>query len=205
MIPRRFGGTRGLSRRHLLQGTGALALGCPLLSFLARAGGTSPAKRLIVFCSPNEPIDRDHWLPPGNGDEFALTALPPMMASLEPYRSKLLMIGDLDMQSREDDPHSGGHIGMGHLLVGRRVTVLGSNEPDHWASGKSVDQHIAEARGVDALTLGVRIGGANGNSRISYLGGSQPVDPIERPDDAFDALFAEATLPAEELAALKAG
>jgi hypothetical protein len=193
-----------LTRRRLLAGAGALGMACPLLSMLGRAGGASPAKRLIVYCSPNEPIDRDHWLPAGNGDEFALTSLPPMMAALEPYRSKLLLVGDLDMQSRMDDPHSGGHIGMGHLLVGRRVTELSADEPDHWASGISVDQHIAQARGVDALCLGVRVGGANGNGRLSYLGDSQPVDPIERPDDAFDALFAEATLPAEELAALKA-
>jgi hypothetical protein len=203
MIARRL--TQGVTRRRLLQGTGALALGCPMLSFLANAGGAaSPAKRIIFFCSPNEPIDRDHWLPPGNGNAFPLTGLTPMMASLEPYREKLVLVGDLEMQSRNDDPHEGGHIGMGHLLVGRRVTEIGPDEPDHWASGKSVDQHIAEARGVDTLTLGVRVGGANGNSRISYLGDSQPVDPIERPDTAFDALFAEATLPAEELAALKA-
>lgn len=199
-----------LSRRQLLRGAGmgglGLGLGLPFLSSLmARAGGVdSPAKRVIFFCSPNESVDRAHWVPPGNGSAFPLTALAPMMSSLEPHKDRLLLIGDLEMSSRLDDPHPGGHIGMGHLLVGRKVTELGPSEPEHWASGKSLDQHVAEQLGVDALTLGVRSGGSNGNSRISYLADSQPVDPISRPDTAFDNLFADAALPAEELAALKA-
>jgi hypothetical protein len=57
---------------------------------------------------------------------------------------------------------------------------------------------------VQALTLGVRVASSNGNSRISYTGPSQPVDPITAPDVAFDGLFADAILPAEERAALKA-
>jgi hypothetical protein len=199
-----------LSRRSLLRGAGmgglGLGLGLPFLSSLmARAGGVgTPAKRVIFFCTPNESVDRAHWVPPGGGAEFPLTGLKPMMASLEPHMERLLLIGDLHMKSRMDDPHPGGHIGMGHLLVGRRVTELGPSEPEHWASGKSLDQHIAEELGVNALTLGVRSGGSNGNSRISYLGDSQPVDPIARPDTAFDNLFADSALPAEELAALKA-
>lgn len=193
------------TRRWLLGGAGAAGLGLPFVGSLARAEiGDTLAKRLIIFCSPNEPIEPEYWRPPGQGNAYPLTALTPMMASLEPYREKLLLIGDMEMASRLDDPHSGGHIGMGHLLVGRRVTELSANEPDHWASGISVDQYIADARGTEALTLGVRVSGNNGNSRISYRGDSQPVDPRTEPDTVFDDLFADALLPAEELAALKA-
>src|SRR5690606_34977683 len=181
-------------------------MGLPFLSSLvARAADDLPrAKRLVFFCSPNEPIDRAHWLPPGNGSSFPLTALAPEMAALEPYRDQLLMIGDLEMSSRLADDHAGGHIGMGHLLVGRRVTEIGPNEPEHWGSGISVDQYLGQKLGMTPLTLGVRVSGSNGNSRISYLGDSQPVDPVTDPVTAFDSLFADATLPAEELAALKA-
>jgi hypothetical protein len=193
------------TRRWLLGGAGAAGLGLPFVGSLARAGaGDTSAKRLIVFCTPNEPIGRSYWKPPGEGNSFALTGMTPMMASLEPHMDKLLVVGDLELTSRFDDPHQGGHIGMGHLLVGRRVTELSPDEPDHWASGISVDQYIADARGVEALTLGVRVSGNDGNSRISYRGDSQPVDPQTRPDDVFDSLFADALLPAEELAALKA-
>jgi hypothetical protein len=108
------------------------------------------------------------------------------------------------MASRMADPHPGGHIGMGHLLIGRRVTEIGPNEPEHWGSGISLDQYLGQQLGVTPLTLGVRVSGNNGNSRISYLGDSQPVDPRTNPANTFDDLFADATLPAEELAALKA-
>ncbi len=198
------------TRRHFLHGAGtaglAAGLGLPFLSSLvARAGGETPgAKRLIIFCSPNEPINRDYWLPPGAGDSFELTELSPEMASLEPYRDKLLVIGGLEMTSRKDDPHPGGHIGIGHLLVGRKTTPIGANEGQQWGGGISVDQYIAQARGVDPLTLGVRVSGSNGNSRISYLGDSQPVDPVTNPVTVFDNIFADAILPAEELATLKA-
>lgn len=197
------------SRRQWLKGsaiTGLSAgLGLPFVSSLvARAGaGGSPAKRVIFFCVPNESVDRDHWLPTGNGNAFDLTSLPPMMASLSPYMQKLVMIGDLEMASRMADPHPGGHIGMGHLLVGREVTEIGPNEPEHWGSGISLDQYMGQQLGVTPLTLGVRVSGNNGNSRISYLADSQPVDPLTNPANTFESLFADATLPAEELAALK--
>ena len=194
-----------LSRRSLLQGAGALGIGLPFLSSIVRANDDAgSAKRLIVFCSPNEPIERDHWVPSGQGNAFPLTQLAPVMSPLEPHRDKLTMVGDLRMQSRLDDPHTGGHIGMVHLLVGRRCVPTGSNEPNQWAGGISLDQYVANARGVQALTLGARVAQNNGNSRISFTGASQPVDPISAPDVAFDDLFADATLPAEERAALKA-
>lgn len=197
------------NRRSFLRGAGmatAAGMGLPFLSSLiARAAGEEDrAKRLIIFCSPNESIDREHWLPPGSGTNFPLTALSSEMAALEPYRDDLLIVGDLAMQSRLDDPHPGGHIGIGHLLIGRKTTPIGPSEGEQWGSGISVDQHIAQALDVDALTLGVRVSGSNGNSRISYLGDSQPVDPVTDPVVAFDNLFADSLLPAEELAALKA-
>lgn len=195
-----------ITRRGLLGGAGAAALSMPLLSSLAtrtlRAAEGDAGKRLIVFFTPNEPIDRDHWLPQTSGTE--LTGLAPMMASLEPHMSDLLMVGDLAMKTRDIEPFGGGHIGIGHMLTGRTVTPYGTGNYEFWASGISVDQYIADALGVEALTLAARPGGANGNCRISYRGDSQPVHPMSRPDDAFAALFADATLPPDELAALRA-
>lgn len=195
-----------ITRRGLLGGAGAAALSLPFVSSLAsrsvRAADGDVAKRMIVFFTPNEPIDRDHWLPQTSGTE--LTGLAPMMASLEPHMSQLLMIGDLEMKTREIETHGGGHVGIGHLLTGRTNTPYGPANYDFWASGISVDQYIADALGCDALTLGARVGGSNGNCRISYRGNNQPVHPMERPDEAFAALFADASLPPDELAALRA-
>ena len=198
---------RPLSRRHFLGGACASAAALPLLSNLVgravRADDDGVhAKRLVVFFTPNEPIDRDHWKPSGSGSEFALTSLPAMMGSLEPHLQDLVLVGDLDMKTRDKETFGAGHVGIGHMLTGRTVSPYGTGNADFWASGISVDQHVANHLGVDALTLGALPGGANGNSRISYTGANEPVHPLTRPDDAFDALFADATLPAEELAAL---
>lgn len=198
-----------MSRRHWLAGAAASAMSLPLVSSLtsrlvrAHEDGVH-AKRLVVFFTPNEPIDRAHWLPQGNGSAFPLTSLPSMMSGLEAHRQDLVMVGDLEMQTRSVEPFGAGHVGIGHMLTGRTVTPYGSNNAEYWASGISVDQHVANHLGVDALTLGARPGGANGNSRISYTGANQPVHPLTRPDAAFDSLFADAALPADELAALRA-
>ncbi len=197
------------SRRALL-GSGLAALGA--LPFLSRGlmkealakEGAGPAQRLIVFFTPNEPVHADHWKPAGIQDGDALTSLRPMMESLEPHMQDILMIGEMEMHTRGAEPHGAGHTGIGHMLTGRLVEPYGPGAAEFWASGASVDQHIAQALGVDALTLGVRSGGANGNSRISYTGASQPVHPQTRPDQAFDNLFSDFTLPPSELAELRA-
>ncbi|MEM9452828.1 MAG: DUF1552 domain-containing protein [Myxococcota bacterium] len=203
-------GFSSFTRRGFMRGAGlatAAGMGLPFLSSLvARAAGDEDrCKRLIILCSPNEFIDRDHWLPSGgNGDSYAITGLPPVMSALEPYLSKLLIVGDLRMQSRADDPHPGGHLGTSHVLVGRKVTPNGSGPGDAWGGGISVDQYIGQQLGMDPITLGVRVGSADCRTRISYLGDSQPVTPVTDPVVAFDSLFADSLMPAEELAALKA-
>jgi hypothetical protein len=62
-----------------------------------------------------------------------------------------------------------------------------------WASGISLDQHIAKAVGATtrfrSLELGVRVIDAEVRGRLSYLGPNQPVPPMESPYDVFDRVF----------------
>lgn len=197
------------SRRRFLGQAGLGALSLPFLSsFFERSVAASKdglcAKRLVVFFTPNEPIGRDYWLPEGNGDAFALTSLPSMMTPLQDHMQDMLMIGDLEMKTREIETHGAGHVGIGHMLTGRTVAPYGSANAEYWGSGISVDQYVADALGVDALTLGARAGGSNGNSRISYRAASQPVHPTQAPDAAFDSLFSDFQLGEDELAQLRA-
>lgn len=197
--------TSTIGRRRFLGGLGAGAMLAPLVGSLARAGEIGPAPRLLVFFTPNEPIAREHWHPGGAGNEFALDMpLRPMMQSLDPFRADMLMIGDMKMRTRDLDNFGGGHVGMGHMLTGHINVPYGEQNYEFWAGGISVDQHIANALDCDALTLAVSPGGNSGNGRMSYSGRNQPVHPTTRPDDAFDALFADALLPADELALLRA-
>ena len=195
---------RGFMRAFAAAG-GACSIGLPFLSQLVRAENETSARRLIIFSSPNEPVERALWQPKGGtGNDYAVTGLRAPFKPMAPYIDKLLFLGDLEMKSRLDDPKVGGHVGFSHALTGRRVVSTGSNENEHWGGGISVDQHIAQQRGTSALTLGARVLKKNGLYRLSYTGASQPVDPIASPVVAFDKLFGDTTLSAAERAQLRA-
>lgn len=183
-----------IGRRTILGGIGATLAGLPLLNRIPSAEAQEFPTRFIVFFTPNEAIDKQFWEP---GSGFALKE---MMSPLESIKSKINILGDIEMTSRLDDPHPGGHIGIGHLLTGRKVIPFGPNEPDHFGGGISVDQYIANHLGMEALVLGARPGGNSGNSRLSYVGPNQPVHPIEDPLSAFDSTLGDYTIPPDELA-----
>jgi hypothetical protein len=194
-MPRR---TSAFSRRRLLTGLGATAAALPLLGRIPSAEAQDFPRRFVVFVSPNEPIEKKYWLP---GPSFSLTDV---MEPLEPFKDKLVLLGDMKMHTRDKDGFGGGHVGIGHLLTGEVNVPYGPENYDFWAGGISVDQFIAGQLGVEALTLAARPGGANGNCRISYSGASAPVHPFEDPQKAFDQLLGGYTLPPDELAALRA-
>ncbi len=185
-----------MSRRRLLGAMGTSLATWPMLPSLLRAQPeTASPKRLVVFFSPNEPIDKAHWEPSGSGSDRALpTTFPRLLRNLEPHRDKILMLGDLDMRTRSLDSFGGGHVGIGHMLTGRINIPYGTEAWEFWAGGISVDQFVANRLGVEALTLGVQTQGANGNGRISYRDVNEPVHPIENPADAFTHVFGDASL-----------
>jgi hypothetical protein len=189
---------RTISRRTLLGGIGAGLVGLPFLSRIPSAEAVEYPKRFVVFFTPNEAIDKPFWQP---GANFALKE---MMQPLNPHKPKLVVLGGIAMESRLDDPWKGGHIGTGHLLVGRKVIPYGSSEGDHYASGISLDNYMGQQLGVDPLVIGARCGGSNGNGRISYTGANEPVHPIEDPLKAFDQTLGDFTIPPDQLAELNA-
>ncbi|HMR74087.1 MAG TPA: DUF1552 domain-containing protein [Polyangiaceae bacterium] len=197
------------SRRRLLQGLGAgAALSLPFLRATpSMAAGSAPPKRFAVFFSANEPINKGYWDPGVKSGAALPNKLPDMMSPLEPFLSKLNIIGDLKLKTRDVDPHKGGHTGIGHTLTGRINSPFpnASSEGQYWAGGISLDQYLAQKMGVEALTLGAMPGGgSSGASRISSLGKDQPVHPIDDPKKAFDKLFANFNLSEADAAKLRA-
>lgn len=197
-----------IRRRRLLQGLGTALATAPLLrSIPSQADGGEFPRRLVFFASPNNSVDRWAWTPDGVADGGALPAtLPEMLAPLEPLREDVLVLGNMTMETRDKETGPGGHVGMGHQLTGRANIPWPNqaSESEFWAGGISLDQYVAQALGVDALTLAALPRGTNGGARISYMGADQPVNPIEDPVAAFNSLFGDTSLPAEEAAALNA-
>ena len=104
-------------RRAFLKGLGGVAVGLPLMASLpgrarAEGEGTFP-KRLVIFFSPNGTI-KHAWRPALGETNFQLGRI---LAPLEPYRDKLLILSGIDMQTAKNGPGDGHQTGMGHMLT----------------------------------------------------------------------------------------
>lgn len=185
---------RRISRRRWLFGTAA-AMGLPLLGRYAHGDELAAPRRLVILWTPNDAQWIDQYevpLSPG-----ALPAdLPAFLQPLAGFRERLAVVGGIH------NVFEGGHTSIGHSLTG--VDWIGPDDNNFWAGGVSVDQHIAQSRGEEALTLGVSCGVKNGKGRMSYAASQTPVDPIEDPAVAFDSLFADVGVDTAELEALRA-
>jgi hypothetical protein len=185
------------SRRQALQALGAAGL-VPLLPAVARA---QAPRRMIVFYTPNGTIGA-HWRPKGTETGFTLGRI---LAPLEPHRSKLLILGGVNMALADAGYGSHHTRGVGGLLTGRPILMgnfKSAGPPTAgWASGISLDQHVARNMPMAGTTrfrsleLGVRVIDAEVRGRLSYLAANQPVPPMENPYDVFDRLFAGAKPP----------
>jgi hypothetical protein len=186
---------RILPRRHFLGGSLAATALVPLLEAERAFGQTTPfPRRLLIFYTPNGTIGPE-WRPKGTETGFTLGRI---LKPLEPYRAKLLALGGVNMALADSGFGSHHTRGIGGLLTGRPIlqgTFQSAGPPTAgWAAGISIDQHIAKTlsppTAFRTLELGVQVVDAEVRGRISYLGASQPVPPIESPYDAFDRVFA---------------
>src|SRR6185503_18736684 len=90
-----------LNRRAVLKGAGSIAIALPWLEIMDRGrraqaqATTFPAKRLVTVFQPGGTV-RAKYTP--TGSETA-PVLSPILAPLEPVKSKLLIIDGLDMKS----------------------------------------------------------------------------------------------------------
>jgi hypothetical protein len=182
-----------MNRRSFLRGAaaGGAVLTLPFLRTLEAHGETySFPKRLIVFFSANGTI-RENWAPSGGEHDFSLSTI---LAPLEPFRDKLLIVDGVDMVSSNSGPGDGHQKGMGHMLTATELLPGdfkggGENTSSGWAGGISVDQRIAKHLGVESLDLGVQVKGKNIWTRMSYDGPDQPRDPIENPYSVYSQIF----------------
>ena len=184
-----------LTRRGLLSGGAAAALGLPFLANFAH-GGTGAQTRLVIVWTPNDAQWVDQYETPLTPGQALPASLPTFLQPFEAFRDRLAVVGGIE------NPFEGGHTSIGHSLTA--VDWIGPDGNNFWAGGVSVDQHIAQALGVEALTMGVSCGSKNGKGRMSYSASQTPVDPIEDPRTAFDALFADVGAEPAELAARRA-
>lgn len=191
--------SRFASRREFLRDLGLSAAALPFvlnLPSLAFANQGQRKQRLVVMFSPNGVIPKNFW----PDEEGPLTAFKPILAPLESYRDRTLVLnGVCDKIQGDGDNHMRG---IGCLLTGTELfpgnIQGGSHTPAGWASGLSIDQEIKnflqaspESRTrFGSLEFGVMVPDrADTWTRMSYAGPNKPIAPIDDPYQMFGKLY----------------
>ena len=200
----------GISRRQALRGLGTI-VALPWLESLASAASPAAAsaagsafaasgapKRVAFMYVPNG-VHVPDWTPEVVGK---LGELPKTLASLQPYVEHLNVITGLTLdKARANGDGGGDHArAMSSFLTGRQARKT------HGAdirSGKSADQHVADAIGdatrFASLELGIERGQLAGNcdsgyscaysSNLSWRGEASPNAKETDPKLVFERLF----------------
>jgi hypothetical protein len=188
-------------RRHFLKAFGLSAASLPFIVGLPSLGLAAPARprqRLVIMFSPNGTIPPAFW-PDETGRDFQLKEI---MAPLEPFKDRLLVLHGLSNKVRGDgDNHMRG---MSCLLTGIELfpgnIQGGSHTPAGWASGISIDQELKnffqsreETRTrFGSLEFGVGVTDhADPWTRMSYAGPNKPIAPISDPYHMYEKLYGQ--------------
>lgn len=175
-----------LSRRSFAFGLGAAALASPFVDLLrgrglARADVSKPAKRLVIFFSPNGTVHK-HWRPQGDGASFSFPA-GSILEPLAPVQQDVIVCDGIDFVGTSN--HEGGMAAM----------LTGSGGGASSTGGMSVDQYVASKIGqtdrFPSLELGVQTSAWGGGvqTRMCYSAPGTFVPPDDDPKSVFNRLF----------------
>ncbi len=189
------------SRRTLLKGLG---MGPALLPMLeaeqahAACAGASGPKRTFIVVWPDGMIAKtaSTWATSGAG--YAASTLPIHMASLEPFRSDMILMDGLDYDFIKDSPNPSrgevsGHACFQGMLTGAFYQSFGSSTAYDVGGGISVDQYLGNSlkaggyKGIPTLNLQAW---SRSTARLSYVAAGQPVLPNYDPFNVFSTVFA---------------
>src|SRR2546427_4821752 len=190
-----------IHRRQFIKQLGISTASLPFLLGLPSLGLASPARprqRLIIMFSPNGTIPPAFW-PDETGKD---SALKPIMAPLEPFKDRMLILRGLSNKVRGDGD---GHMrGMSCLLTGIELfpgnVQGGSDTPAGWASGISIDQELKNffqakedtRTRFGSLEFGVGVTDrADPWTRMSYGGPNKPIAPISDPYQMYQKLYGQ--------------
>lgn len=184
--------------RRLFLGGAAVTVALPFFESLApreaRGQAAAVPKRFLGFFAPNG-FDMADFRP--KSASGAALALGPMMASLEPFKDHLLVLGGLQ-NTKQDRPlgdHSGG---IGSMLTNRTVTY-----DTEKMGGPSIDQIIAKQIGGATKLASLELAGEQGategscdsgyrcsvGNHISFDMTGAPLPKLYQTGQIFDRLF----------------
>lgn len=184
-----------LTRRSVLRAAGGIAVGLPFLemSMPRRAMAAPRPKRLVVFVHGQGTI-KNQWTPAQTGSGFALS---PLLAALEPHKSKLNVWSRISNVVRAR-MSGNGHNPAGRSLLSAHVFSNPGNEGSA-SAGPSIEQVIARRiqEGARLRTLDLRVGPYGvGEYQMMFSAPGEPVGAEADPRKAADRVFVDVGAPA---------
>jgi hypothetical protein len=168
----------------------------PLLD--AQAASSPPPKRIVFFFSANGTI-RESWLPKMVSGKLELS---PILAPLEKFKSRLLVVDGLSHKVILEKSNRSGHTaGMNTALTGRNNKIVDPSHPLHsLGTGISLDQYLADKLAVRTklrtIECGIQVDPYDKEfAALSYRGSLQPIMPESSPYRVFDRLFRDFAAP----------
>lgn len=198
-----------MNRRRLLQGLGASALSLPFLEAALRPGraaGLPPAPKRLIVVHHQQGTVLNQWAPTGSETSFALPAI---SAPLAPWQDRMVVIAGVDNRIPGFNSAGNGHDNA-DLTMLTAMPFQDQAAAVLTAGGPSVDQVIADRiststpfRRLDFGIGGGTSGGGLVRSHYLFHGAADPVAMTNDPNRMFSTLFADASLSAADLAALR--
>ena len=191
---------RHISRRAVLRGMG-VSLALPLLDSMVPAltalGKTAaaPVRRLGVFYVPNG-MSMPYWYPKGLS-EGTLTALPPILRSLNELKERVLMVGGLASEAAKLLPGGDHSKSSATFLTGtafKRETVFAAMSMDQIAA-----RELGKQTQLTSLELGIEDPGLTGScdggptcAYVNTIAWRTPTTPLPIENDpraVFERMF----------------
>ena len=205
-----------LDRRTFLKGSlggATITLGLPLLEtmtdtqgrvYAGEQSGEIPTRYLFTFAGSStgaSGASDDDFVPPSQGPLAG--NVPAALSPIEKIADQTTLVSGLEIPWASEDgetPPPGGRVpdfhggALGPLLTGVRSK---GNNGSMWVRGKSSDQVVAEAFGVDPLIVRVQASKYIAGSGDGFLtksiswgdGGDKPIAPLVDPHRVFEQLF----------------
>lgn len=191
---------KALNRRQFLRDLGISAAALPFLAGLPSiTGAPAPQRRqrVIIMFSPNGTVPDEFWPEVKENGELSFKSI---LKPLEPFKDQTLILKGIANKVRGDgDNHMRGMsclLTCDELLKGN--IMGGGGNPAGWASSISIDQEIknylqsqpATRTRFGSLEFGVAVPDrADPWTRMSYVGGNQPVAPIDDPHQMLGRVY----------------
>jgi hypothetical protein len=174
-----------LTRRSLIKGAGGIAIALPWLEAMTPGGRPGPPRRqtrpsVSWRSTPRAARCRRRWTPTGSETDFTLS---PILAPLEPVKSRLLVLSGLHLKCGDQSVFS-----VEQLQGGMMGWLTGQVQPGsgNFVKGPSIDQVLAPglSRGkpLPSLQMAVRWGTGRARGKLHPLNccmfeGAAPFSP----------------------------